>query len=158
MRDQSMLDSSQGHQCMGCHYCHGYSNTHTHKKTASWRAECFSHSETSFANWRKVLLQIWHIPCGLKRKNLHNVLESALNLALECQEISLSLSLVFQLLSESQSNMMKVVNTLSDVFDSMQKEPGSMKVFLKADLQRAPVRSGIRSRGCSSGEGKDSCC
>lgn len=68
-------------------------HTHTHKKTASWRAECFSHSESSFANWRKVLLQIWHIPCGLKRKNLHNVLESALNLVLECQEISLSLSL-----------------------------------------------------------------
>lgn len=64
---------------------------------------------------------------------------------------------MLQLLSESQSNMMKVVNTVSDVFDSMQKEPGSMKVLLKADLQRAPVRSGVRARGCSSGEGKDSC-
>ncbi|KAG7332662.1 hypothetical protein KOW79_004496 [Hemibagrus wyckioides] len=63
-----------------------------------------------------------------------------------------------QLLSESQNNMMKVVNTVSDVFDSMQKEPGSMKVFLKADLQRAPVRSGVRPRGCSSGEGRPRDC
>ncbi|KAK3566157.1 hypothetical protein QTP86_028450 [Hemibagrus guttatus] len=62
------------------------------------------------------------------------------------------------LLSESQNNMMKVVNTVSDVFDSMQKEPGSMKVFLKADLQRAPVRSGVRPRGCSSGEGRPRDC
>ncbi|GAA6100936.1 fibrinogen C domain-containing protein 1-like [Tachysurus ichikawai] len=53
---------------------------------------------------------------------------------------------------------MKVVNTVSDVFDSVQKEPGSMKVFLKADLQRAPVRSGVRPRGCSSGEGRPRDC
>ncbi|KAK3539654.1 hypothetical protein QTP70_011103 [Hemibagrus guttatus] len=72
--------------------------------------------------------------------------------------VNILATLLCQLLSESQNNMMKVVNTVSDVFDSMQKEPGSMKVFLKADLQRAPVRSGVRPRGCSSGEGRPRDC
>uniref|UniRef100_A0A673MUB5 Fibrinogen C-terminal domain-containing protein n=1 Tax=Sinocyclocheilus rhinocerous TaxID=307959 RepID=A0A673MUB5_9TELE len=58
----------------------------------------------------------------------------------------------YQLLSESQINMVKVVNSVSDALSSMQKETGNIKSRLKADLQRAPVHS-VRPKGCTSGEG-----
>lgn len=60
----------------------------------------------------------------------------------------------FQLLSETQLSMMKVVNSLHDMLDSVHKEAGSERGLLKADLlQRAPVRSGVLPRGCARGDG-----
>ncbi|XP_063050660.1 fibrinogen C domain-containing protein 1-A-like [Engraulis encrasicolus] len=56
------------------------------------------------------------------------------------------------LLSESEANMVKVVNSVSDALDSMQKQTGSIKSRLKADLQRAPIRI-PRPKGCGNGEG-----
>lgn len=58
---------------------------------------------------------------------------------------------IFQLLSESQVNMVKVVNSVSDALNSMQKENGGLKARVKADLQRAPVR-GSRFKGCANGK------
>ncbi|KAI7798009.1 putative fibrinogen C domain-containing protein 1 [Triplophysa rosa] len=55
---------------------------------------------------------------------------------------------LIQLLSESQINMVKVVNSVSDALSSMQKETGNIKTRLKADLQRAPVRT-LRPKGCA---------
>lgn len=57
---------------------------------------------------------------------------------------------VLQLLSDSQLNMVKVVNSVSDALTSMQKENGGLKARVKADLQRAPVR-GSRLKGCANG-------
>lgn len=63
---------------------------------------------------------------------------------------------VLQLLSETQMNMMKVVNSLRDLLDSVHKDAGSERVLQKADLlQRAPVRSGILPRGCARGDGNE---
>jgi len=56
-----------------------------------------------------------------------------------------------QLLSESQTNMARLVSSVSDVLDTLQKERGGVRPRLKADLQRAPAR-GARPRGCSNGE------
>lgn len=56
-----------------------------------------------------------------------------------------------QLLSESQANMARLVSSVSDVLDTLQKERGGARPRLKADLQRAPAR-GARPRGCSNGE------
>lgn len=56
-----------------------------------------------------------------------------------------------QLLSESQTNMARLVSSVSDVLDTLQKERGGARPRLKADLQRAPAR-GARPRGCSNGE------
>lgn len=72
-----------------------------------------------------------------------------------CYSLSFKLSPAFslQLLSESQINMVKVVNSVSDALSSMQKETGNIKSRLKADLQRAPVHS-VRPKGCAGGEGK----
>lgn len=58
---------------------------------------------------------------------------------------------VLQLLSDSQINMVKVVNSVSDALNAMQKENVGLKARVKADLQRAPVR-GARLKGCSNGE------
>ncbi|KAL7838456.1 hypothetical protein AOLI_G00268600 [Acnodon oligacanthus] len=58
---------------------------------------------------------------------------------------------LIQLLSESQINMVKVVNSVSDALNSMQKENGGLKARVKADLQRAPVR-GARLKGCANGK------
>lgn len=58
---------------------------------------------------------------------------------------------VFQLLSDSQINMVKVVNSVSDALNAMQKENVGLKARVKADLQRAPVR-GARFKGCSNGK------
>ncbi|NXF11856.1 FBCD1 protein, partial [Smithornis capensis] len=58
---------------------------------------------------------------------------------------------LIQLLSESQTNMARLVSSVSDVLDTLQKERGSARPRLKADLQRAPAR-GARPRGCSNGE------
>lgn len=58
---------------------------------------------------------------------------------------------MLQLLSESQINMVKVVNSVSDALNAMQKETGGLKARVKADLQRAPVR-GVRLKGCANGE------
>lgn len=70
-----------------------------------------------------------------------------------CPSNFLLLYLSIQLLSESQINMVKVVNSVSDALSSMQKETGNIKSRLKADLQRAPVHS-VRPKGCAGGEGK----
>jgi len=58
---------------------------------------------------------------------------------------------VLQLLSDSQINMVKVVNSVSDALNAMQKENVGLKARVKADLQRAPVR-GARLKGCSNGK------
>ncbi|XP_046695649.1 fibrinogen C domain-containing protein 1 isoform X2 [Silurus meridionalis] len=63
---------------------------------------------------------------------------------------------LIQLLSESQVNMVKVVNSVSDALNSMQKENGGLKARVKADLQRAPVR-GSRFKGCSNGSRPRDC-
>lgn len=47
--------------------------------------------------------------------------------------------------------MVKVVNSVSDALNSMQKENGGLKAHVKADLQRAPVR-GSRFKGCANGK------
>lgn len=47
--------------------------------------------------------------------------------------------------------MARLVSSVSDVLDTLQKERGSARPRLKADLQRAPAR-GARPRGCSNGE------
>lgn len=61
---------------------------------------------------------------------------------------------VLQLLSDSQINMVKVVNSVSDALNAMQKENVGLKARVKADLQRAPVR-GARFKGCSNGKRND---
>ena len=58
---------------------------------------------------------------------------------------------VLQLLSDSQINMVKVVNSVSDALNAMQKENVGLKARVKADLQRAPVR-GARFKGCANGK------
>ncbi|KAJ3605453.1 hypothetical protein NHX12_027499 [Muraenolepis orangiensis] len=55
-----------------------------------------------------------------------------------------------ELLSDSQVNMVKVVNSVSDALNAMQKETVGLKARTKADLQRAPVR-GARLKGCTNG-------
>lgn len=47
--------------------------------------------------------------------------------------------------------MARLVSSVSDVLDTLQKERGGARARLKADLQRAPAR-GARPRGCSNGE------
>lgn len=47
--------------------------------------------------------------------------------------------------------MARLVSSVSDVLDTLQKERGGARPRLKADLQRAPPR-GARPRGCSNGE------
>lgn len=49
--------------------------------------------------------------------------------------------------------MVKVVNSVSDALNAMQKENVGLKARVKADLQRAPAR-GARFKGCSNGEEK----
>lgn len=65
--------------------------------------------------------------------------------------LSLLSPVVLQLLSDSQINMVKVVNSVSDALNAMQKENVGLKARVKADLQRAPVR-GTRLKGCSNGK------
>lgn len=65
--------------------------------------------------------------------------------------LSLLSPVVLQLLSDSQINMVKVVNSVSDALNAMQKENVGLKARVKADLQRAPVR-GARLKGCSNGK------
>lgn len=60
---------------------------------------------------------------------------------------------VLQLLSDSQINVVKVVNSVSDALNAMQKENVGLKARVKADLQRAPVR-GARFKGCANGKRK----
>lgn len=50
--------------------------------------------------------------------------------------------------------MVKVVNSVSDALNAMQKENVGLKARVKADLQRAPVR-GTRLKGCSNGKGDE---
>lgn len=47
--------------------------------------------------------------------------------------------------------MARLVSSVSDVLDTLQKERAGARPRLKADLQRAPAR-GARPRGCSNGE------
>uniref|UniRef100_A0AAY5KMZ9 Fibrinogen C-terminal domain-containing protein n=1 Tax=Esox lucius TaxID=8010 RepID=A0AAY5KMZ9_ESOLU len=64
------------------------------------------------------------------------------NLGQELNTLQTEQGRLIQLLSENELNMVKVVNSVN----SMQKETGSLKSKLKADLQRAPVRSRHRER------------
>ncbi|KFV64110.1 Fibrinogen C domain-containing protein 1-B, partial [Dryobates pubescens] len=63
---------------------------------------------------------------------------------------------LIQLLSESQTNMARLVSSVSDVLDTLQKDRGGARPRLKADLQRAPAR-GARPRGCSNGSRPRDC-
>lgn len=76
-------------------------------------------------------------------------------LAVCCHRLRINPPLLFpaalQLLSDSQINMVKVVNSVSDALNAMQKENVGLKARVKADLQRAPVR-GARLKGCSNGK------
>ncbi|XP_016311206.1 fibrinogen C domain-containing protein 1 [Sinocyclocheilus anshuiensis] len=74
------------------------------------------------------------------------------NIGQELSTLQTEQGRLIQLLSESQINMVKVVNSVSDALSSMQKETGNIKSRVKADLQRAPVRS-VRPKGCAGGEG-----
>eukprot|EP00063_Salmo_salar_P041476 XP_014016311.1 PREDICTED: fibrinogen C domain-containing protein 1 isoform X2 [Salmo salar] len=78
------------------------------------------------------------------------------NLGQELNTLQTEQGRLIQLLSESQINMVKVVNSVSDTLNSMQKETGNLKSKLKADLQRAPVRS-TRPKGCSNGSRPRDC-
>ncbi|KFW65819.1 Fibrinogen C domain-containing protein 1, partial [Pygoscelis adeliae] len=85
---------------------------------------------------------------GLKKG--HNTMGQELS-ALQSEQGRL-----IQLLSESQTNMARLVSSVSDVLDTLQKERGSARPRLKADLQRAPAR-GPRPRGCSNGSRPRDC-
>ncbi|XP_028919832.1 fibrinogen C domain-containing protein 1 [Ornithorhynchus anatinus] len=63
---------------------------------------------------------------------------------------------LIQLLSESQTNMARLVSSVSDVLDTLQKDRGVVRPQVKADLQRVPAR-GSRSRGCSNGSRPRDC-
>uniref|UniRef100_A0AAV2IRI9 Fibrinogen C-terminal domain-containing protein n=1 Tax=Knipowitschia caucasica TaxID=637954 RepID=A0AAV2IRI9_KNICA len=52
--------------------------------------------------------------------------------------------------------MVKVVNSVSDALNAMQKENVGLKARVKADLQRAPIR-GARLKGCSNGSRPRDC-
>ncbi|XP_010011306.1 PREDICTED: fibrinogen C domain-containing protein 1-like [Nestor notabilis] len=52
--------------------------------------------------------------------------------------------------------MARLVSSVSDVLDTLQKERGGARPRLKADLQRAPAR-GARPRGCSNGSRPRDC-
>ncbi|RXN12386.1 fibrinogen C domain-containing 1-like protein [Labeo rohita] len=78
------------------------------------------------------------------------------NIGQELSTLQTEQGRLIQLLSESQINMVKVVNSVSDALSSMQKETGNIKSRLKADLQRAPVRS-VRPKGCAGGEAFQQC-
>ncbi|KAL0979738.1 hypothetical protein UPYG_G00188920 [Umbra pygmaea] len=78
------------------------------------------------------------------------------NLGQELSTLQTEQARLIQLLSESQLNMVKVVNSVSDALNNMQKETGNLKTKLKADLQRAPVRS-ARPKGCSNGSRPRDC-
>lgn len=56
-----------------------------------------------------------------------------------------------QLLSESQVNMARLVSSVSDILDTLQKDRSIIRPRLKADLQKAPSRS-ARPKGCANGE------
>ncbi|KAK1800927.1 hypothetical protein P4O66_004688 [Electrophorus voltai] len=108
-----------------------------------------------------------HYQSGLIRRRLvfalyleevaarEETLDSSVSATLKLIHTSTSsnlLPVLHLLLSESQINMVKVVNSVTDALSSVQKETGSTKGRLKADLQRAPVHS-ARPKGCPSGEG-----
>ncbi|KAK6306694.1 hypothetical protein J4Q44_G00236190 [Coregonus suidteri] len=78
------------------------------------------------------------------------------NLGQELTTLQTEQGRLIKLLSESQINMVKVVNSVSDTLNSMQKETGNLKSKLKADLQRAPVRNS-RPNGCSNGSRPRDC-
>ncbi|NXT84714.1 FBCDB protein, partial [Zapornia atra] len=63
---------------------------------------------------------------------------------------------LIQLLSESQTNMARLVSSVSDVLEALQRERGGARPRLKADLQRASAR-GARPRGCSNGSRPRDC-
>ncbi|XP_061603499.1 fibrinogen C domain-containing protein 1 isoform X2 [Phyllopteryx taeniolatus] len=54
------------------------------------------------------------------------------------------------------SDMVKVVNSVSDALNAMQKENVGLKARTKADLQRAPAR-GARFKGCANGSRPRDC-
>ncbi|XP_061555318.1 fibrinogen C domain-containing protein 1 isoform X2 [Phycodurus eques] len=54
------------------------------------------------------------------------------------------------------SDMVKVVNSVSDALNAMQKENVGLKARTKADLQRAPAR-GSRFKGCANGSRPRDC-
>uniref|UniRef100_H3B8X9 Fibrinogen C domain containing 1 n=1 Tax=Latimeria chalumnae TaxID=7897 RepID=H3B8X9_LATCH len=54
---------------------------------------------------------------------------------------------LIQLLSESQINMAKLVSSVSDVLDALQKKQGSVKSRLKADLQESNPMTWAQNHG-----------
>uniref|UniRef100_A0A4W3K496 Fibrinogen C domain containing 1a n=1 Tax=Callorhinchus milii TaxID=7868 RepID=A0A4W3K496_CALMI len=62
---------------------------------------------------------------------------------------------LIQLLSESQVNLVKVVGSVSDALDTLQKEQGAMKFRLKADLVKGPVK--LRPKSCWNGSRPRDC-
>ncbi|KAM7144142.1 fibrinogen C domain-containing protein 1 [Macrochelys suwanniensis] len=83
-------------------------------------------------------------------KKGHNAMGQELN-ALQNEQGRL-----IQLLSESQTTMARLVSSVSDVLDTLQKDRGMARPRLKADLQRPPAR-GARPRGCSNGSRPRDC-
>ncbi|XP_061459865.1 fibrinogen C domain-containing protein 1 [Rhineura floridana] len=63
---------------------------------------------------------------------------------------------LIQLLSESQTNMARLVSSVSDILDTLQKDRSVIRPRLKADLQKAPSRS-ARPKGCSNGSWPRDC-
>ncbi|XP_042335410.1 fibrinogen C domain-containing protein 1 [Sceloporus undulatus] len=63
---------------------------------------------------------------------------------------------LIQLLSESQTNMARLVSSVSDILDTLQKDRSVVRPRLKADLQKPPSRS-ARPKGCSNGSRPRDC-
>nr|XP_056716628.1 fibrinogen C domain-containing protein 1 [Euleptes europaea] len=63
---------------------------------------------------------------------------------------------LIQLLSESQTNMARLVSSVSDILDTLQKDRSVIRPRLKADLQKAPTRS-ARTKGCANGSWPRDC-
>ncbi|XP_063172176.1 fibrinogen C domain-containing protein 1 [Candoia aspera] len=63
---------------------------------------------------------------------------------------------LIQLLSESQTNIARLVNSVSDILDTLQKDRSIIRPRMKADLQRVPSR-GTRPKGCSNGSRPRDC-
>ncbi|KAG9354554.1 hypothetical protein JZ751_001266 [Albula glossodonta] len=78
------------------------------------------------------------------------------NLGQEINTLQTEQGRLIQLLSESQVNMVKVVNSVKETLTSLQRDTGSIKTRLRADVQRAPIRS-PRPKACGNGSRPRDC-